>query len=168
MAPITAPYDRRDPEQPKLLHRPSPTNTATPVLRAGFTDVLVTGMLIRWISVSPRPIASGANPCGARLSVAPRMMIRNIIVMTISHTSAARRGIAAGGVRAVAVGSEPCGDVEAGLAAGDQEETRAATTAPRTCETMYGTSLAAGNRPPAQSPMETAGLRWHPEMCPIA
>ena len=29
-----------------------PTNSATPVLRAGFTEVLVTGMLIRWIRVS--------------------------------------------------------------------------------------------------------------------
>jgi hypothetical protein len=27
-----------------------PTNSAGPVLRAGFTDVLVTGMLIRWTS----------------------------------------------------------------------------------------------------------------------
>ena len=44
------------------------------MLRAGFTDVLVTGMLIRWISVSARPIAIGAKPAGARLSVAPRMI----------------------------------------------------------------------------------------------
>ena len=33
-----------------------PTKIAGPVLRAGFTDVLVTGMLTRWISVSARPI----------------------------------------------------------------------------------------------------------------
>src|SRR4029453_1942964 len=32
-----------------------------PVLRAGLTLVLVIGMLIRWISVSPRPMAMGAN-----------------------------------------------------------------------------------------------------------
>jgi hypothetical protein len=44
----------------------SPTNTATPVLRAGLTDVFVTGMLIRWINVSARPMATGAKPCGAR------------------------------------------------------------------------------------------------------
>jgi len=36
------------------------------VLRAGFTDVAVTGMLIRWISVSAKPIAIGAKPLGAR------------------------------------------------------------------------------------------------------
>jgi hypothetical protein len=37
-----------------------PTISAGPVLRAGFTEVLVTGMLIRWISVSARPMAIGA------------------------------------------------------------------------------------------------------------
>ena len=39
-----------------------PTNSAGPVLRAGLTEVFVTGMLIRWISVSPSPMAIGANP----------------------------------------------------------------------------------------------------------
>jgi len=38
-----------------------PANSATPVLRAGFTDVLVTGMLIRWIRVRQSPIAIGAK-----------------------------------------------------------------------------------------------------------
>jgi hypothetical protein len=41
--------------------------------RAGFTDVLSTGMLIRWIRVSVSPIASGAKPFGARVSVTPRI-----------------------------------------------------------------------------------------------
>ena len=35
-----------------------PSKSATPVLRAGLTEVLVTGMLIRWISVRPRPMAN--------------------------------------------------------------------------------------------------------------
>jgi hypothetical protein len=39
--------DRRHPEQPQLAERQPPANTATPVLRAGLTEVLVTGMLIR-------------------------------------------------------------------------------------------------------------------------
>src|SRR5580658_5820800 len=43
-----------------------PTNTAGPVLRAGLTERLVTGMPIRWISVSPKPMAMGAKPFGAR------------------------------------------------------------------------------------------------------
>ena len=57
-----------------------------PVLRAGFTDRFVTGMPIRWIRVSPRPIAIGAKPFGARPSVAPRMMMRNMNVRTTSAT----------------------------------------------------------------------------------
>jgi len=43
------------------------------VERAGFTEVLLTGMLIRWIRVRARPIAIGAKPFGARVSVTPRM-----------------------------------------------------------------------------------------------
>ncbi len=39
------------------------------MLRAGLTEVFVTGMLMRWMSVSPRPMAIGAKPAGARLSV---------------------------------------------------------------------------------------------------
>ena len=61
------------------------------MLRAGFTEVFVTGMLMRWIRVSPRPMAMGAKPLGARPSVAPRMMSRNIMVITISATRAAPR-----------------------------------------------------------------------------
>ena len=37
--------------------------------------------------VNPRPIAIGANPFGARLSVAPRIIIKN---MNVSTTSAVR------------------------------------------------------------------------------
>jgi len=66
-----------------------PTNSAGPVERAGLTDVLVTGMLIRWISVSASPIGIGANPAGARLSVAPRMTNTNPALSTISQISAA-------------------------------------------------------------------------------
>jgi len=69
----------------------SPANIATAVLLAGLTEVLVTGMLIKWISVNPKPMAIGANPCGARLSVAPKMMIRNINVKTTSVVNAAAK-----------------------------------------------------------------------------
>ncbi len=44
----------------------SPAYTATAVLRAGLTDVFITGMLIKWIKVSAKPIAIGAKPGGAR------------------------------------------------------------------------------------------------------
>jgi hypothetical protein len=61
-----------------------PTNKAGPVLRAGLTEVLVTGMLTRWIITSASPIASGAKPAGALPWVAPMMMNRNIMVITTS------------------------------------------------------------------------------------
>src|SRR6185437_5353160 len=63
-----------------------PTKSAGPVLRAGFTDVLVTGMLIKWINVSTRPIGIGAKPWGTRLSVAPIITNRNAAVNVISQT----------------------------------------------------------------------------------
>ena len=65
-----------------------PTNSAGPVERAGLTEVLVTGIEIRWIRVSARPMAIGAKPAGTRPVVAPRMIIRNMKVSTISIISA--------------------------------------------------------------------------------
>ena len=57
-----ATQQRRHDEQPELLSAQPPTNTAGPRLRAGFTEVLVTGMPTRWISVSTRPMAMPAKP----------------------------------------------------------------------------------------------------------
>ena len=42
---------------------------ATPVERAGLTDVLEIGIEMRWIRVRVRPMARPANPSGARSSV---------------------------------------------------------------------------------------------------
>ena len=39
-----------------------PAKIACEILRAGLTEVFVTGMLIKWIKVSIRPIAIGAKP----------------------------------------------------------------------------------------------------------
>ena len=64
---------------------------AGPVERAGFTDVLVTGMLIRWIRVSARPMASAAKPFEARLSVVPMMTARKTAVSTTSMMRQAAR-----------------------------------------------------------------------------
>jgi len=61
-----------------------PSSNAGPVLRAGLTEVLVTGIEIRWIRVKPRPIAIGAKPAGARSDVAPKIIRRNIKVITTS------------------------------------------------------------------------------------
>ena len=68
-----------------------PAKKATPVLRAGLTEVLVTGMLIRWIRVRARPMAMGAKPLGAPSLVAPMMMNTKKPVSSISATSAAVR-----------------------------------------------------------------------------
>ena len=95
------------------------------MLRAGLTDVLVTGMPTRWISVSPSPMAIGAKPAGALPCVAPMMMNRNIIVSTTSASEAGDQAVLARRVLAVAVGREALGEVEARRAAGDQR------TAPR-------------------------------------
>ncbi len=67
---------------------PPPTYTATPVLRAGLTEVLSTGMLMRWMRVRHKPMAMPAKPYGARLAVEPRITNTNIAVSTISATSA--------------------------------------------------------------------------------
>jgi hypothetical protein len=49
----------------------------------------VTGMLIRWIRVSARPMAIGAKPVGALPWVEPMITTRNIAVITTSHRNAA-------------------------------------------------------------------------------
>lgn len=67
----------------------SPTKIAWLVLRAGFTDVLVTGILIKWISVSPSPIERPAKYLGAFECVDPSIIIRNINVIAISQMRAA-------------------------------------------------------------------------------
>lgn len=64
MPPVTAP----------MIGAQPPTKSACPVDRAGLTDVFVTGIEIRWINVSVRPMAIGAKPAGTRPLVAPRMM----------------------------------------------------------------------------------------------
>ncbi|CAB4956529.1 unannotated protein [freshwater metagenome] len=57
--------------------------------RAGFTEVLVTGMLMRWMSTSAKPMAMGAAAPTAFLAVVPRMTNRKPAVMTTSVMSAA-------------------------------------------------------------------------------
>ena len=61
-----------------------------PVLRAGFTDMFVTGIPTRWTSVRQSPMATGARADGARLSVAPIMTKRKKNERTTSTTSAAK------------------------------------------------------------------------------
>jgi hypothetical protein len=82
MATMTAPPMIGKTQKNQTWPRDAVAKSAGPVLRAGFTERLVTGIPMRWISVSPSPMAIGAKPAGARESVAPMMMKRNIIVST--------------------------------------------------------------------------------------
>ena len=61
------------------------------MLRAGFTEVFVTGIETRWIKVSAKPMAIGAKPAGALPCVEPMMTNRNMAVSTNSATKAETR-----------------------------------------------------------------------------
>src|SRR6266849_9079962 len=63
-----------------------PANRAGPVLRAGLTEVLVTGIDTRWIKVKARPIGMPAKPVAAPFDVVPMMMKRKKKVITTSST----------------------------------------------------------------------------------
>ena len=81
---------RCEPEHPELHRRASPLKNATPVDRAGLTDVFEMGIEMRWISVSVSPIDKPAKPFGARSSVDPRMTnmkmpVRTTSVMITAH-----------------------------------------------------------------------------------
>ena len=65
-APTIAPRIGATQNSQSWLSAHPPAKIAVPVERAGFTEVLVTGIEIRWISVRHRPMAIGANPAGAR------------------------------------------------------------------------------------------------------
>ena len=88
MPAINAPIRGASQKNHSCAKAQPPTINAGPVLLAGFTEVLVTGMLMRCINVKAKPMAKAAKPLGARSSVAPKMVIKNIKVMMISVTSA--------------------------------------------------------------------------------
>lgn len=53
------------------------------VLCVGFIEVLVIGMLIRWIRVRVRLMVIGVKFCGVCLEVVLRMISRNMLVSII-------------------------------------------------------------------------------------
>ena len=89
MAPKAAPTNGATQNSQSWLNAAVSAKKATPVERAGFTEVLVTGIEMRWIRVSARPIAMGAKPVGANFEVDPKMTIRKPAVRTTSATRAA-------------------------------------------------------------------------------
>lgn len=60
-----------------------PTNNACDKERAGFTEVFVIGILIKWIKVKANPMAIPANLPLANLSVAPKIPIGKIASVQI-------------------------------------------------------------------------------------
>ena len=61
MAPIKPPTIGANQKSQSCSMAQPPAHSAMPALRAGFTEVCVTGMLIQWMSVKHNPMAIGAK-----------------------------------------------------------------------------------------------------------
>ena len=80
-------------------------------------------------------------------------------VMTTSQTSAAVIEYLPGEWASKPFDANPPAREKSALPLAITYSTPAAATAPATCETMYGARSDDGKRPPANSPIETAGLK---------
>ena len=89
-----------------------PENTAAPKLRAGFTDVLSTGIVARWIIVSVKPAARPPKPVGYPTVVVDSTTKTSSAVKTISTTAVEPRPNLAADVGAPSVRGEDAGRVE--------------------------------------------------------
>src|SRR5690606_23089311 len=96
MAPTAAPRIGAAQNSQSWFSAAVSAKIAAPVDRAGLTDVLVTGMETRWISVRVSPIASGAKPALAFLAVVAKMTKTKKAVITVSMAAAAGRAYPAG------------------------------------------------------------------------
>src|SRR5215210_4382911 len=121
MPPSTPPISGATQNSQSWASAHPPTNSAGPVLRAGFTEVFVIGMPTRWIRVSPKPIASGANPTGALPCVAPMMMKEHHRQDDLGE-QAREQAILARRVLAVAVGGKALREIKLGRPACDGVE----------------------------------------------
>ena len=65
-----------------------PTTSAGPSERAGFTEVPVSGMPMRWTTTRPKPMATPAAPWMAALWVAKSTTITKTAVSTTSMRKA--------------------------------------------------------------------------------
>jgi hypothetical protein len=88
---IAAPMSGATMNSQSWLNAHPPTNTAGPILRAGLTEVLVTGIPTKWIKTSTIPIGIPANPTGALISVVPNTVKTRKNVNTTSATNVAVR-----------------------------------------------------------------------------
>lgn len=97
-----------------------PAKIATPVLRAGFTEVLVTGMLIRCIRVRQSPMAKGAKPEGTLLSGRPHYDEQEHHGHNRFANQRSEHRVSTGRMDAVTVRRESARESETGLARGDK------------------------------------------------
>ena len=100
---------------------PVSAKKATAVERAGLTEVLVTGIETRWMSVSARPMAMPAKPAGALRAGRAEDDEDEARGQDELDQEAGEEAVAAGRVGAVAVRGEAAGG-PVGLAGGDEVE----------------------------------------------
>jgi hypothetical protein len=166
-APAAAPISGATQNSQSCGTAPLSAKNATAVDRAGLTEVFVTGIDTRWISVSASPIASGANPGAAPGRVAPMMTTRNPAVSTASHRNAAVTPYPPGDRAPYPFDAKPPGTHSA-----EPLAMRYSTTAPANPPTNWATQYPGrsfhSNRPAAARPSDTAGLKCPPEMPPTA
>src|SRR6516162_2502798 len=134
-----------------------PANSAGPVLRAGLTEVLVTGIETRWIKVSARPIGMPAKPAAAPFDVVPMMTKRKKKVITISVIKQLPR-LYLPGLRSPYPLAAKLPITQPVLPEAISHNMNAATIAPMTWAMMYGMTCLLAQRPALHRPIVTAGL----------
>lgn len=97
-------------------------------------------------------MAMGANPWGARLSVAPKIISRNIKVITISTTSADNRLYPPGECSPYPFEAKPAVTSKPAWPKAITYNTAAPAIPPATCTAIYGMSSEVGNLPPDPHP----------------
>jgi hypothetical protein len=90
-AASTAPKSGATTNTQSWLSAQPPTKTAGPMLRAGFTEVFVTGMPTQWIRTKTKPMGMPVKPTGASAAVAPSTVsTKNAVRMTSTRNAAVR------------------------------------------------------------------------------
>ena len=106
-----------------------------PVLRAGFTGYL--SLECNQVDEGQsKAYSDGAKPAGARLSVAPIMINKNIMVITTSADKSSNHGVPRRRVLTVPARRESSRHVKTSLSASDEVQHSAAAIAPTSWDTM--------------------------------
>src|SRR5690625_2132665 len=140
--------------------------------RAGLTEVLVTGMEIRWIKVRDNPMATPANALPRVAWVAPRITKTNTAVSTTSIVTAPPNPNPPGECSANPFDANPSARAVSSHPWGPERPMRnntvEAAAPPTTWAIRYAGTSAQGMRPALATPTVTAGLKCPPEMGPHA